>query len=132
MTFWMTGIAAIVLTSMAAAAEPITPLAVSPERAIFKKAVWNQPLVLKSADEAAAHFGKAAMDTIRKEVDFKSQVLLVFAWQGSGQDKLDYAIAESFPEMIRFSITRGLTRDLRQHAKVFVLRSDVRWSTNDK
>ena len=62
------------------------------------------------------------------QVDFEKQFLLVLAWQGSGGDRLNYTVAESFPEQIFFSMKRGLTRDLRPHMQVYALRSNVRWS----
>jgi hypothetical protein len=65
---------------------------------------------------------------IAKLVDFKEQTLLVFAWQGSGQDKLTYGVAESYPEQIGFTYTVGKTDDLRRHVKLFVVRNNVRWS----
>ena len=52
----------------------------------------------------------------------------MFAWQGSGGDKLDVAIAESFPEQIFFSLKPGVTDDLKSHLHVYALRSNVRWS----
>src|SRR5687768_8443632 len=41
---------------------------------------------------------EATRKRIAKLVDFKEQTLLVFAWQGSGGDKLDYMVLESYPE----------------------------------
>ena len=62
------------------------------------------------------------------DVDFSQQCLLVFAWRGSGQDKLDYSVAESFPEQVAFAYQPGRTRDLRPHVKVFAVRANVNWS----
>ena len=61
-------------------------------------------------------------------MDLKTHDLLVFAWQGSGGDKIEYAILESYPEQIPFSLNRGVTDDLRTHAKLFAVRKNVRWS----
>lgn len=61
-------------------------------------------------------------------MDFKEQTLLVFAWQGSGTDKLEYVILESFPEQIKFSYKAGGEDDLRKYVKLFVLRNGVKWS----
>jgi len=108
--------------------EAIVEIKVTPEKGVFKDSAWNKPIVIKSEDDAAKHFGKEALDTISKKVDFKKQIVLVFAWQGSGGDKLQYQILESFPEQIPFSLEPGLTRDLRQHSRVFAVRSNVRWS----
>lgn len=119
----------LVGTVSVSAADVITELKVTPEMSIFEKAVWNKPLEIKSLEDAGKHFGKEALETLKKSVDFDKQIVLVFAWQGSGQDKLEYQILESFPEQIPFSLKRGLTRDLRQHAHVYVLRNNARWST---
>ena len=122
----------IVSVSVASAQQPIVELKVTPEKSVFKDAKWNKPIVIKSMEDAGKHFGEEAQKTIGKEVDFKKQIVLVFAWQGSGGDKLEYAILESFPEQIPFSLRPGLTRDLRQHVRVFVLRSNVKWSVKEK
>ncbi len=108
--------------------EAIVEIKVTPEKSVFKNATWNKPIVIKSQDDAARHFGKEALETIAKKVDFKKQIVLVFAWQGSGGDKLEYKILESFPEQIPFSLRPGATDDLRMHSHVFALRSNVRWS----
>ena len=129
MTRLMLGLFALCLSaSVAAGQEPIVELTVTPEKSAFKNSAWNKPIVIKSQDEAAKHFGKDALATITTKVDFKKQIVLVFAWQGSGGDKLEYQILESFPEQIPFSLRPGVTDDLRSHSRVFALRSNVRWS----
>ena len=127
------GLVALCLSAGLAAGEgpgvqPIVEVKVTPKTSVFKGSVWNKPLVIKSQDEAAKHFDKEALEAIAKKVDFKNQMVLLFAWRGSGGDKLEHMILESFPEQIPFSLRRGLTRDLRTHSRVFALRSDVRWS----
>ena len=112
MNRWITGIAVTFLMAGIASAQ--------------------QPIVLKSEDDAAKYFGKDALETLGKDVDFKKQFVLVFAWQGSGGDKLSFAVAESFPEQIFFSLQPGLTRDLRTHTHVYALRSNVKWSAKGK
>jgi hypothetical protein len=62
-----------------------------------------------------------------KKVDFTRQVVLAFAWRGSGRDKLTSTIAESFPEQIFFKFRPGRTRDLRSHIHIYALRSNVTW-----
>lgn len=88
----------------------------------------GKPAEIKSAEDALAVLSKEDAEKLAKQVDFKQQVVLLFAWRGSGRDKLNYAVLESFPEQIVFSRERGLTKDLRQHVKIFALRSNVRWS----
>ena len=133
MTRWITGITAFcMLVGVAFAQEPIVAIKVAPERSVFKNAVWDKPIIIKSSADAAKHFGKDAIKTLGAAVDFKKQIVLVFAWRGSGRDKLNYTVAESYPEQISFSRKRGRTRDLRSHIKVYALRSNVRWSVNGK
>ena len=72
------------------------------------------------------------MRLIQKQVDFQQQVLLVFAWKGSGQDRLEFAVAESFPEQIFFSLKPGKTFDLREHVHLYAVRSNVKWSAPAK
>jgi len=130
---WITGIAtACIMVGMASAQEAIVSIKAKPDSSIFKNSNFNKPIVVKSKEEAAKHFGKEAIATLVKAVDFKKQVVLVFAWRGSGGDQLNYTVAESFPEQITFSRQFGRTRDLRPHAKVFALRSNVKWSVKGR
>jgi hypothetical protein len=108
--------------------EPLVEIKVTPAKSVFQNSAWNKPLVITSQAEAAKHFGEEALETIARKVDFKKQIVLVFAWQGSGGDRLGYQILESYPEQIPFSLRPGVTDDLRSHSHVFALRSNVRWS----
>lgn len=63
-----------------------------------------------------------------KLVDFKTQKLLIFAWQGSGQDKLSVAILESEPVQLAFTAQRGLTKDLRSHVKLYAIGSTLKYT----
>ena len=129
----ITGIAAaFMMAGVANALEPIVPIKTIPQKSVFKNSAFNKPIVLKSKEEATKHFGKEAVATLGKAVDFKKQFVLVFAWRGSGGDQLNYTVAESFPEQITFSRQFGRTRDLRSHAKVFALRSNVKWSVKGR
>ena len=130
---WITALAAACITTGALSAqEPIVAIKVMPENRVFKTSSFNKPIVVKSKEEAAKHFGKEAVSALVGEVDFKKQFVLVFAWRGSGGDRLNYNVAESFPEQISFSRQFGRTRDLRSHAKVFALRSNVKWNVQGK
>ncbi|MEQ8788988.1 MAG: hypothetical protein RIC55_21935 [Pirellulaceae bacterium] len=99
-----------------------------PSQSIFDAASRKEPLELKSRQEAEKHFSEDALAKLAKQVDFEKQVVLVFAWKGSGQDRLDVEVLESFPEQVVFRYKRGLTRDLRPHVHVYALRSNVKWS----
>lgn len=120
-------IAVICMTAGGAwAQELIVALDVQPEQSIVHNSVWNKPIVITSMQEAAGRFDSGALETLG-QIDFAKQFLLVFAWRGSGRDRLSYTVAESFPEQIFFSLKRGLPRDLRPHMHVYALRSNVRW-----
>lgn len=109
--------------SKVAAIQAVKDAAPKAEALTFGK----EPTVFKTEAEAAKAFGDDALASLKKQVDFKNQIVLVFAWKGSGQDKLDCTVAESFPEQITFKLTPGRTRDLRSHVLVFALRSNVKW-----
>ena len=82
--------------------------------------------MLKSLKNGAKYFGKETLNKISKAVNFEKQSVLLFAWKGSGQDRLQYVVKESFPEQIVFSHKHGRTKDLRSHVKVYVLRSGIK------
>jgi hypothetical protein len=100
---------------------------VAPKASVLEAVKGKDPIVIRTADDAAKHFDDGALAALKKQVDFKHQVVLVFAWKGSGQDKLDYKVLESFPEQVVFELAPGRTKDLRSHTAVFVLRSNVKW-----
>lgn len=102
---------------------------VKPKASVYDDASWNKPIVIRTEKEAAEHFADADLAALMKQVDFEQQIVLVFAWRGSGQDRLEHIVAESYPEQTFFTLTPGRTKDLRSHAHVFVLRSNVAWST---
>jgi flagellar motor component MotA len=108
---------------------PITELKdLRTEEAVFTDASRTKPVVLKSLKNGAKYFDKEALAAISKAVDFEKQIVLLFSWKGSGQERLQYVVKESFPEQIMFSYKAGRTRDLRPHVKVYVLRSNVKWT----
>jgi hypothetical protein len=69
---------------------------------------------------------KNAADELKKKVDFDKEKLLLFTWQGSGGDKLAGALATADKKTLAtFTYTPGLTRDLRQHVKLFAVPKDA-------
>jgi hypothetical protein len=116
------------VSPVAAAIDPIAEIkGISFDRKVFQDSGRNKPLVFKDAEAAGKYLSKDNLAALTKKVDFKEQVVLVFAWRGSGQDKLTYAVLESYPEQVVFSFRPGRTKDLRPHVKVFALRSNVKW-----
>ena len=86
--------AACIMAGMASAQEPIVAIKASPMNIAFKNSAFNKPIVVKSKEEATKLFGKEAVATLVKAVDFKKQFVLVFAWRGSGGDRLNYTVAD--------------------------------------
>jgi hypothetical protein len=101
---------------------------VVPNERAFTASGSAKPIAVRSEKEAADYFAAEELAKLVKLVDFKGQIVLIFAWQGSGQDKLDYTVAESFPEQITFTYTPGLTKDLHPHTHIYALRANVVWN----
>ena len=94
----------------------------------------NKPTVIKDKAGVAKSFtDKATQAKILKEVNFDKEILLVFRWAGSGQDRIA-ATGKKTDKGIEvvFGYTRGLTRDLRRHFKVFAVAKDAKWSVENK
>lgn len=110
--------------------QPITAIATEKDDKIETKGgKATEPVKVTSAAELEKAVPDEATRTrLAKLVDFKSQVLLIFAWQGSGQDKLDFVVLESYPEQVPFTYTPGKTKDLRTHVHLYAVRSNVKWS----
>lgn len=108
--------------------DPIEEISLEAMDAVFQASSESKPLVLHSEEQAGEYFSDDELSKLAKAVDFSQQFVLVFAWRGSGQDKLNYAVMESFPEQISFSYQPGRTRDLRLHVSVYAVRANVKWS----
>lgn len=99
---------------------------VNPE--VFTRASATEPLVISTREGLEKAFTKAGVTAVTKQVSLEGQTVVVFAWKGSGRDRIETQIAESFPEQVTFVYSRGLTRDLRSHVKVYALRNNVKWT----
>ena len=85
------------------------------------------PAVITSAEELmkCPVCGDEA-EAIKKHVDFDKEKLLVFAWSGSGQDKLAVTgETKDGKSIVTPTFTPGRTRDLRPHVKLFVVPKDA-------
>ena len=82
-----------------------------------------KPIVIGTEDELAkAVEDKDARAVIAKAVDFKTENFVVFAWAGSGGDRVALTVekGDKGPVVVT-TFTRGLTRDLRQHVHAFAV-----------
>ena len=94
-----------------------------------KSGKWNEPSLVKTEDELKKLIpDEATHKRLMKEVDFKTHVLLVFSWRGSGQDKIEVAILESFPEQVKFTRKEGRSDDLQSLVKLFAVKKESKWS----
>ncbi len=93
----------------------------------------KNPEIIASADDLAkSPTLKDAADAVKKLVNFEKEKLVVFAWQGSGGDKLTATTKDADGKTtVAFNLTLGFTRDLRQHVKVYSVpkAADVKTST---
>lgn len=84
-----------------------------------------RPMKITSKEELVSTVKDTdTQDAIAKVVDFDKEYVLIFTWGGSGADKLT---AASEKDVVTFTLKRGLTKDLRQHAPVFALAKEATW-----
>ena len=121
-------LAMFVVGSVAGAADkpvPLVPLDLKDVPTIQPKTGdATKPTEIASAEELAKSplFGAGAAEKLKKSVDFTKEKLVVFAWGGSGRDSVAGATRTADTKLTaQFLYTPGLTRDLRQHFKAFVV-----------
>jgi hypothetical protein len=75
-------------------------------------------------------FPADSAEKLKKELDFEKDKLIVFAWNGSGRDRLTGALTPGPVPLAAFQYTPGLTFEWRQHARLFVVPrgADIRLS----
>ena len=82
------------------------------------KGTVKAPKQINSAEELDKAIPGA--DAVKKQVDFGRESLVLFAWAGSGQDKVAATISDD-GKLVAFRHIPGLTRDLRQHVRLFAI-----------
>jgi hypothetical protein len=86
---------------------------------------FDRPVVIEHGAGLAKVFkDEQVKHELDRKVDFGDQKLLVFAWSGSGGDKLDYALEK---QEVVFHFKPGLTKDLRPHIVLFSLNDHVKY-----
>ena len=94
-----------------------------------KDGKWSEPNPVSSVDDLTKLVGDAATrKKILEAIDFKTHVLLVFAWSGSGQDAVEAKIVEENPMEVRFSLKPGATDDTRSNVQLFAVKKEIRWT----
>jgi len=132
--FCLLGMAMAMFAGEKAPVGPIKQLTLKQSREslgkVMAKSSRKKPLLIEDAATAAKYFSKEELKALAKQIDFNTQKLLVFAWKGSGGDKMTHIVMESFPEQISFNYKPGRTRDLRPHWYVYALRKNVSFRCN--
>ncbi|MEM9347670.1 MAG: hypothetical protein AAGB26_13745 [Planctomycetota bacterium] len=106
----------------------VRTLAPSPNQEVFAVAKRNKPLELKSAKDAKPYFDADELKALGEAVDWDRQVVLVFAWRGSGQDKMEASVKETDDgELVQFRYKAGFSRDMRPHTYTYAVRKGVDW-----
>lgn len=86
---------------------------------------FDKPIVIDSDRELRKVLkDNAVQERLDREVNINKQKLLVFAWSGSGGDKLDYKVEK---KKVVFQFKPGMTKDLRQHIELFALDKDAKY-----
>lgn len=83
------------------------------------KIVQNGYVVVGTIEQAKTFF-----DHLPPDVDFDKQEVILFAWAGSGKDVIDY---DRDGDVYHFVYKPGMTRDYRQHVKMFVMERKYDW-----
>lgn len=88
--------------------------------------VVEYPVVIQNGYAFVDSFQLAEkyFDHLPPEVDFDSEQVVIFAWNGSGQDRIDY---EKIDDVYHFVFKRGQTKDLKQHIKIVSVPKKNEW-----
>jgi hypothetical protein len=79
----------------------------------------NKPVKVTDKEELAkAVPDKDAQAAIAKQVDFKKEYVLLFAWSGSSGDRLTMSAEKG---EVTFTFKHGLVSDFRPHAQLYAL-----------
>ena len=63
-------------------------------------------------------------DHLPPEVNFDAEQVIIFAWSGSGQDKIEY---EKIDNIYHFVYKRGQAKDLKHHLKIVSVPKKYDW-----
>jgi hypothetical protein len=82
----------------------------------------------KEPANVAREITERTPEAIQKQIDFTKEHLLLFKWSGSGRDKLEFRVEEGKEgPVVVFKLTPGLTRDLRQHSRLYAVTNNATW-----
>jgi hypothetical protein len=92
----------------------------------IKGAVLGEPLRLTTAADLKLSPLEPLGSNLK--VDFKTECVLLFQWQGSGKDKLvPETTSKDGKTVFTFTLKAGATDDLKQHSRAFILPAGAEW-----
>lgn len=88
--------------------------------------VVEYPVVIQNGYAFVDNFQMAEkyFDHLPPDVDFGSEQVIIFAWNGSGADNIEY---EKMENIYHFVYKRGQTKDLKQHIKIVSIPKKNEW-----
>jgi hypothetical protein len=90
---------------------------------------FGKPVEIGSAEALKElNLDEQRQKKLQEQVNFDQQTLLVFAWSGSGQDRIQFESNDESPVEIVFTRKPGRTRDLRRHVRAFAIPKEAKWS----
>jgi hypothetical protein len=95
----------------------------------IERGAARSPTKVTSAEELAKLIpDKDQRARVLEQVDLKKEYLLVFAWRGSGGDKITFTVekGKAGPEAV-FTVTPGITRSLKQHRQLYAIPRETTW-----
>ncbi len=101
---------------------------------IANKVAFGPPIEIASAkDLANAVSQEKSREQIAKQVDFDKEKLLLFAWSGSGRDRLEYwTTGEGDEQQVQFQRKPGFTRDFVRHVQLFAIPNKMTWKISEE
>lgn len=89
----------------------------------------DKPMEISSMAALEKAFGEDKAKELSRHIDFEKQKMMVFRWAGSGQDELFASVeGKDDGQELVFGYRGGMTRDLRQHAKYYIVDKASDWS----
>lgn len=86
-----------------------------------------QPLVITSAEEAASYFDEFGQRTLDRRVDWSKQSILVFAWTGAPDDRMQIMNKLDDETDRLFLYTPGKHEGQRRHLEVYKIDHSMNW-----
>jgi hypothetical protein len=94
----------------------------------------QKPVIITTAEELARAFpNREWQQRVGKQADFAREKLLLFAWSGSGTDRLTATAGKGKDgPVIVFHYTAGLTDDVKAHFRLFAVPMAATWRLEGK